>query len=148
MNTADKVHKTLRLRRELADSIKALSIEGESETATYCRVLSAGVDALRGGERHDGGGETEQQPMNATQEAALVSSLQEHIETLKRTVDELSGQMAIKDKQIEALSVLTAQAQQATTKALDTPQATQSGEDGGQAVTTEPRRGFWARLFG
>lgn len=147
MNTADKVHKTLRLKRELADSIKDLSIEGESETATYCRVLSAGVDALRGGDHHDDG-ETDQQPMNATQEAALVSSLQEHIETLKRTVDELSGQMAIKDKQIEALSVLTAQAQQATTKALDAPQATQSGEDGGQATTTEPRRSFWSRLFG
>ena len=139
MNTAGRVHKTIRLERDLAESVKALSVEGETETATYCRVLSAGVEALRG---------TEQRPRESAGDAsgALVASLQAHIETLRADNERLGAQLDVKDKQIEALSVLTAQAQQATTKAIEAPQP--EPEAGGGHQVEEKRRGWLSRLFG
>lgn len=139
MNTTGKVHKTIRLERDLAESVKALRVEGESETATYCRVLSAGVEALSG---------TGERPRESTGDAsgALVASLQAHIETLRADNERLGAQLDVKDRQIEALSVLTAQAQQATAKAIEAPQP-EPGDGGGQQVE-EKRRGWLSRLFG
>ena len=142
MSTADRVHKTIRLERGLAERVKALGTEGESETATYCRVLSAGADALSAQGAGDGG---EQPEAGGNQGAALIASLRSHIETLQAANERLGAQLDIKDKQIEALSVLTAQAQQATTKALDAPQAERGG---GGEEGEEKRRGWWARHFG
>lgn len=141
-----KIHKSFRVDEELAAAVSALGNEGETEAATYNRVISAGVEALSAHD-DDGGGTQPQDEGN--QGAALIASLQSHIETLKAANAELSGQMAIKDKQIEALSVLTAQAQQATTKALEAPQQQeQQSAQGGGNQGDETRRGFWARLFG
>ena len=150
-----KVHKSFRIEEETAAAVSALAAEGETEAATYNRVIAAGVEALT---RTAGGGETEsakEQPGETGQSAALIASLQSHIETLKAANEEISGQLRIKDKQIEALSVLTAQAQQATAKALEAPQQRQQDNDGtdsaqseGQQEQKEEKRGFWARLFG
>ena len=127
-----KVHKSLRVDEATAARVSALGADGETEAATYNRVLAAGVDALERGE-----------PSGDGQGAELVAALRAHIDTLKAANDELSGQMAVKDEQIHALSVLTAQAQQATAKALESPQADESGGD-----DEGKRRGIWARLFG
>ena len=137
-----KVHKSLRIEQDTAAAITALIGEGETEAAAYNRVLSAGVKALTQPESP----ETEAEPPRAEigGQEALIESLQSHIETLKAANAELSGQMAIKDRQIEALSVLTAQAQQTTTKALEQPKPTEGDEEQEQ----EKRRGLWAWLFG
>lgn len=133
VNTPGKAHKSLRLERDLADRVAALGVDGESEADTYRRVLVAGVEAIEGGPVGTGGPET---PSDAS---ALISSLQAHIDTLKAANEALSAQMAVKDKQLDTLSVLTAQAQQATAKALEAP-----ADDEAQGK----RRGFWSRLFG
>ena len=143
VNTAGKVHKTLRIERDLAERVEARGIEGESATATYCRVLEAGVKALETAQ--DGGQADEGTQTAGDASQALITSLQSHIDTLKGANAELSAQLAIKDKQIEALSVLTAQAQQNTTKMLDVPQSEHSENT---QDTGEEKRGFWARVFG
>lgn len=135
-----KVHKSFRVEEGLAAAVSALSAEGETEAATYNRVIAAGVEALQGG--------GDRQPKEGAGDAgaALVSSLQAHIDTLRADNERLGAQLDVKDKQIEALSVLTAQAQQATAKAIEAPQP-EAAEGGGQHVE-EKRRGWLSRLFG
>ncbi|MBQ9002369.1 MAG: hypothetical protein IJ087_10995 [Eggerthellaceae bacterium] len=149
-----KVHKSFRFDEELAAAIAALAVEGESEAATYNRVLSAGVTALM--QKHAGNdGEAGADP-------AINDSMREHIETLKDTVSTLKGQLATKDEQIKAkdeqifanieqiraLSVLTAQAQElhgaAVTKTIDQPKA---GESEGGNQDGERRQSWWSRLW-
>ena len=139
-----KVHKSFRVDEQLAAAVSALGAEGETEAALYNRVIAAGVEALSA----QGDDDVGQHRADSNQDAALISSLQGHIETLKAVNASLSEQMAVKDKQIEALSVLTAQAQQATAKALEAPQQPQAGDDGADTAAEEQKRGFWARFFG
>ena len=138
MSTSEKVHKTLRIERDLADKVKALATGGETETAVYIRVISAGVEALQVQPDTD----KDKEPAEAP--SGLVEALSAHIDTLKADNERLAAQLDIKDRQIEALSVLTAQAQQTTTKALEAPQEQQSDKDSDK----QQRRGFFARLFG
>ena len=133
MNTSSRIHKAVRLERGLAERVTALRVEGESEADAYRRVIAAGVDALEQGEPVD-----EKAPETPSEARLLISSLQGHIETLKTANEALRGQLDVKDRQIESLSVLTAQAQQATTRALEAP----ADDDGSK------RRGFFSRLFG
>lgn len=133
-----KVHKSLRIEAELAERVTALRDGEEAEAATYNRVIAAGVDAL-------GKPQAEAQE---TESGALVDSLSDHIETLKRQNAELSSQLRIKDEQLEALTTITKQAQ--TLQAIETHKAIEAPKQEAQAVEVEQveKRGFWARLFG
>lgn len=136
-----KVHKSFRLDEEITAAVSTLATEGESEAATYARVIQAGIQFLKGKEAQH---TSEAAQGRDDRNAALIASLQSHIETLRASNEELSGQLSIKDEQIRALSVLTAQAQELygmATKTIEQPK--DASKVGGQ----EKRRGFWARLF-
>lgn len=130
-----RVQKSLRFDSDLAAAVSSLSREGESEAATYGRVLAAGVEALKAGDQD--GMETERP---AGDGAAAIAFLQAHVTTLQETNDVYRSQLEMKDDQIRALSVLAGQAQELqgrTAKAIDT------GD-----TETRSKRGWWSRLFG
>lgn len=144
-----KVHKSFRIEEAIAAAVSDLANEGETEAATYNRVLSAGVAALTASqsdnEQPQGGG------VNLTPE--LFESMQAHIDTLKAANEKLGEQLEVKDGQIRALSVLTAQAQElhgaAVTKAIEPPQdeSETGGVDADGNQGGEKRRSWWARLW-
>lgn len=144
-----KLHKTLRIEAELAERIDALKEAGESEAATFTRILEAGAQTLEGGSPEATG----------TAQGELVASLQEHIDTLKAANEELSAQLSIKDRHIETLTDITKAAQ--ALEGLAHKQLTGGSEDiGAEPIAATPagspetpkeeqgRRGFFARLFG
>lgn len=153
-----KLHKTLRIEEADAARVSALRAEGESEAAAYARIISAGLEAL------EGAGSREEAVTG--DQGALVRSLSEHIDTLKAANEELSGQLSVKDSQIEALTAITKEAQTITQAAqmldgygrkqiaetgagdvVDVPEQAQEAET--TASQEEPkRRGLFARLFG
>lgn len=143
-----KVQKSLRVNEDIAAAVTKLAKEGETEAATYNRVLAAGVDALSQAD----GGEQPQDGANLTPE--LFESMRAHIETLKASNEKLGEQLEVKDGQIRALSVLTAQAQElhgaSVTKAIDQPARETETADGdrGESGDGERRRSWWARVFG
>lgn len=138
-----RIHKTLRLDEDVAARVGALKEEGESEAAAYSRVICAGVEALETPARGEGGGN----------QAALVSSLAEHIDTLREANEALRGQLRIKDAQIEALTGITQAAQALQGLAHRQLEDKAAGDvievagDGGQGAEGK-RRGFLSRLFG
>ncbi len=131
-----RVQKSLRFDSDLAAAVSSLSREGESEAATYGRVLAAGVEALKAGDQD---GMEAERP--AGDSAAAIAFLQAHIKTLQETNDVYRSQLEMKDDQIRALSVLAGQAQElqgrTAAKAIDT------GD-----TETRSKRGWWSRLFG
>lgn len=142
-----KVHKTLRIEAELAERIDALKEAGESEAAAFSRILEAGAQTL------EGGSDTPE----AAQGGELVTSLQEHIDTLKAANEELSAQLSIKDRHIETLTDITKAAQ--ALEGLAHKQLTGGEDIEAEPITTAPagadkpkeeqgRRGLFARLFG
>ena len=144
-----KVHKSFRIEETIAAAVSGLANEGETEAATYNRVLAAGVAALTATQ-----GDNEQpQGSGATLTPELFESMQAHIDTLKAANEKLGEQLEVKDEQIRALSVLTAQAQElhgaAVSKAIEPPQdESETGDvetDGNQGG--EKRHGWWARLW-
>lgn len=141
-----KLHKTLRIEEADAARVSALRAEGESEAAAYARVISAGLDALEGGESREEAATGDQ--------GALVRSLSEHIDTLKAANEELSAQITIKDRHIETLTDITKAAQTLeglAHKQLADPSAGGGAPEQAQEGETqeEPkRRGLFARLFG
>lgn len=142
-----KVQKSLRVNEDIAAAVTELAKDGETEAATYNRVLAAGVDALNQTDED----EQPQDGVNLTPE--LFESMKEHIETLKANNEKLGEQLEVKDEQIRALSVLTAQAQElhgaSVTKAIDQPARESEAADGNQGENQggEPRRSWWARLW-
>lgn len=150
-----KLHKTLRIEEGTAARVDALKAEGESEAAAYTRVICAGLDAL---EATGSGGEA----ATDGDQAALVRSLTEHIDTLKATTEELSGQLRVKDSQIEALTAITQAAQAldgygrkqltepSETEVIEVPEeAGTANEQRNTASQEEPkRRGLFSRIFG
>ena len=157
-----KVHKSFRFDEEIWAGVSALAKDGETEAATFNRVLSAGVASLMTQRAGVGEEKTE-----TNIDPAFVESLQAHIGTLKESNATLTAQLetkdeqikakdsqiSAKDEQIRALSVLTAQAQElhgaAVTKTIDQPQ--DENETGGASADGnqdgEQRRGWWARLW-
>jgi len=111
-----KVHKSLRIEQELAVRVTALQAEGESEAATYSRVIEAGVARLEEPAGRDAGGGGE-----------VVEYLREHIVTMKDEIETLKAQLNIKDEQLHAMTVIVEQAQtlhaMTGTKALQEPAA-------------------------
>ena len=142
-----KVQKSLRVNEDIAAAVTELAKEGETEAATYNRVLAAGVDALN----QTDDGKQPQDGVNLTPE--LFESMKAHIETLKANNEKLGEQLKVKDGQIRALSVLTAQAQElhgaSVTKAIDQPARETETADGNQGKNSggEQRRSWWARLW-
>jgi len=142
-----KVQKSLRVNEDIAAAVTELAKEGETEAATYNRVLAAGVDALNQTDE----GKQPQDGVNLTPE--LFESMKAHIETLKANNEKLGEQLEVKDEQIRALSVLTAQAQElhgaSVTKAIDQPARETETADGNQGENRsgEQRRSWWARLW-
>lgn len=127
-----KVHVSLRIDSALAEQVANLAAEGESATATYARVIEAGIRSMG----DQGGMETERP---AGDGAAAIAFLQAHIRTLQETNGVYKSQLEMKDDQIRALSVLAGQAQELqgrTAKAIDT------GD-----TETRSKRGWWSRLF-
>ncbi len=90
-----KVHKTLRFDEDLAARVQASKSDGESDAAAYERIVAAGLDALEG-ERHGGG----RDPTTG-----------EHLADLREEIATLRSQLDVKDRQIEALQGIAAQAQ-------------------------------------
>ena len=149
-----KLHKTLRIEEDTAARVDALKAEGESEAAAYARVICAGLDALEGA----GSGE---EAATGGDQAALVRSLTEHIDTLKTTTEELSGQLRVKDSQIEALTAITQAAQAldgygrkqlaepSETDVIEVPEEAGTANEQRNESQEEPkRRGLFSRLFG
>ena len=140
-----RVHKSFRIEETLAAAVSGLANEGETEAATYNRVLSAGVAALTASRDED----EDEQPKDggATLTPELFESMQAHIDTLKATNEKLGEQLEVKDEQIRALSVLTAQAQElhgaSVTKAIDQPKA----DEAENSEQGEKKTSFWSRWF-
>lgn len=111
---ADKVHKSLRIDRPTAEAVTRLREDGESEAAAYCRVIAAGVASLEGGCEAGRGSETDA----AGADAGTAAALEAHIESLKEEAGRMAAQLEAKDRQIEALSVIAAQAQATASKAI------------------------------
>lgn len=121
----------MRLDQATAERVRALMADGESETAAYGRVISAGLDALESG---DAAGRA----TSGTGDGAAVKAM-------GRTIDALTAQMAVKDEQIRALTRITEESQTITRQAqtLHAAQAAKAITDG-----AEGRRGLLARLLG
>lgn len=96
------IKKSLRIDQETADKVSSLKAEGESESAAYSRVISAGVAALEGNQQ--GGGNDEANDQSGAPNQA------EHISDLRAIINDLRGQVEAKDKQIDRLQELIAQA--------------------------------------
>lgn len=145
------IKKSLRIEEATAGRVAALQAEGESEAAAYARIISAGLEAL------EGAGSREEAVTG--DQSALVRSLSEHIDTLKAANEELSGQLAIKDRHIETLTEITKAAQAlegmahkqlaepSTGDVIDVPERAQEAESLGSQEEPK-RRGLFARLFG
>lgn len=99
-----KVQKSLRIDSEIVERITPLKAEGESEAALYNRVLKAGLDSLKGNQETP----QEQQAEASAYEKEL---LEANIKDLRGNIDLLKEQIALKDKQIEALTTLANNAQ-------------------------------------
>ena len=82
-----KIQKTFRIDRDLASRVEAQKTNDETITATYYRILEAGLDAIEGGNQGE--------PVR--REAAASSATQD---TLIAT---LATQLDRKDKQIKEL---------------------------------------------
>lgn len=136
-----KVHKSLRVDEGDAERVRALMADGESESAAYGRVISAGLEALEASSTtmaDDGGAEDRDRRDEPSE--ALTEALRAHVASLAAEVDTLRAQLDVKDGQIAALTRITDQSQTlhavAERKALETSE----GKAG--------RRGLMARLFG
>lgn len=136
-----KVHKSLRIDAELAERVRRAVADGESESAAYCRLIAAGLEASEGpcegdsaesGQDHAGG-------QDAAGEA-LTEALRAHIADLSAEVETLRGQLEVKDAQITSLTRITEQSQ--TLHAVSERKALETAEAKGH------RRGLMARLFG
>lgn len=130
---AAKVSKTFRIDQGTHNRVLALSEEGEKPTATYLRVIDAGLEALEGKETADTAEEPVEEPA-ADQDA--VNEPTGATTALLRTIDALTAQLEAKDAQIRDLSALCADAQ-----TIAKQQQTL------QAISAKPR-GLFARLFG
>lgn len=91
------VKKSIRVDKEAADRVSALKAEGESESSAYCRVIAAGLEALEGGQIGDKTAD------NSPTQADRIADLKETTEYLKSQID-------AKDKQLERMQELVAQA--------------------------------------
>ena len=143
MNTAGKVHKTLRLDAGIAGKVKALQLDGETETALYSRVIAAGVEALRKPqEAPTAAQEAQAVPGAGDAGAAVIEALNSHIQTLKAVNEAQAEQLKVKDLQIESLTAITQASQtlhamNSGTKALEGPKE-----------QTEKKPSLWERIFG
>lgn len=130
---AAKVSKTFRIDQDTHDRVLALSEEGETPTATYLRVIDAGLEALEGKEA----GEEPIEELTDAQDAVNEpTGATEATAVLLRTIDALTAQLEAKDAQIRDLSALCADAQ-----TIAKQQQTL------QVISAKPR-GLFARLFG
>lgn len=132
-----KVQKSLRLEEELCERAKADRREGESEAATFARLIAAGLDASA--PETGGATETKHGERPSGEAAGLVAALQANIEDLRGQCDTLKAQLAVKDGQIEALQGITANAQ-ALHGATDVLHAK-------QLESGTSRRGWFSRIF-
>lgn len=142
MRSPQKVHKSIRIDEALAGRVSALKASGESEAATFARVIEAGVEALeaRPVEKEEAQGA----PASGD---GVAEALRDHLETLKAQLSAATAQLATKDEQIAALTRLTEQAQ--TLHALESAKALEAPQDRPQAVDeeqAEERPGLWTRL--
>lgn len=148
---AEKVHKSLRIDRGLADRMAALRRDGESDTALYTRALEAGAEALEGGGRPLEA-EAEEPATEPGGDTEALEILRETVAMLKEDKEDLRRQLAEQAdayrKQIDTLSVITTEAQ-TIAKQSQTLQAAQTvaPKKLETAEENERRRGFWARLF-
>ena len=128
-----KVHRSMRIEADIDAAILAALEQGETITEGYNRFLKAGVDAIAGKE-----------PPKPRDE--LLDALNAHIATL-------SGQLTVKDSQIEALnaSLQAAQALQAANMPIGIEPAQDAHEaDNAPIVEEQPRTrgGLFAAIFG
>ena len=150
-----KVQKSLRIEGDIAESIDALKTADETEAAVFNRVLRAGLDALEGGTEAGEAGQL------AGDQAALIAELRAHMQTLQAANEKLSGQLDVKDMQIEALTNITRAAQTldglgrkqlsepSEGDVLDIPEQAAGEQPLKEETNTkqENRRGLLARLF-
>lgn len=143
---ADKVQKSLRFDRDLAERVAALKEPGESDAGVYGRVVDAGVNVLESG----GGGAVARDPLPIGEKGKAVppadapgntvAALEKAIDALAAQLEAKDNQLAAKDEQIVTLSRLTDQAQRL--QAADAQQRQQV------LATADTKRGILARLFG
>lgn len=156
-----KLHKTLRVEEETAARVEALKAEGESEAATYTRVILAGLDTLEATGSGEEAAKSDREAPEGGDQGALVRSLTEHIDTLKAANEELSGQLRVKDSQIEALTAITQAAQAldgygrkqlaepSEADVIEVPEEAGTANEQRNESQEEPkRRGLFSRLFG
>lgn len=146
---AEKVHKTLRLDRGLAERVAALRRDGETDTALYARTIEAGAAALEGGGRSLQA-EAEAKPEEGGDSAGTVEAMRETIAILKEDREDLRRQLAEQAeahrKQLDTLAAITTDAQ-TIAKQSQTLHAMTETKELGTAEDNKRRRGLLARLF-
>lgn len=146
---AEKVHKTLRLDRGLAERVAALRRDGETDTALYARTIEAGAAALEGGGRSLQA-EAEAKPEESGDSAGTVEAMRETIAILKEDREDLRRQLAEQSeahrKQLDTLAAITTDAQ-TIAKQSQTLHAMTETKELGTAEDNKKRRGLFARLF-
>lgn len=132
-----KVHKTIRLEEETFEQVQALKREGESDNAAMLRIVEAGISSLEAAAQ---GGE---EAIPIEESGALVQALTAHVASLTAEAETYREQLATKDRQIDALTALTGQAQQlhGMTEAKQLAEAT--APETGRTGFFEYVRNYW-----
>ena len=102
---AAKVHKSLRLEKDLLERVEVLKLDGESVSNALCRVLSVGCDTLEGAAQtstYEHGANTQKSTDDTDVYAAKLIDLlekenerlvEQHADDLRR-IEEKDGQIA------------------------------------------------------
>ena len=161
----DKVHKSLRVPKELDNRVSAFRKPNEKDASLYRRVIEAGCDAMAANTEtnrdnsHSEQAQHEERTQTNTEtnttantSGSNVEELRDHIETLKQANAYLMEQLSVKDAQIAEANRLADQAQKLTGRAQELHAMSAEPKALEEATVTtkeerEVKRSWWRRLW-